>query len=104
MARLPPKISRILPGSQYDAAWSQRETAKEALQHLHRDHRESHQKAWVAQMKPQLVQAVAHWQEQLRTATSDRMHAQAKKEYQSAMFAYQQAVAQAPYTHNGTTP
>lgn len=88
----------------YDAAWAQREAARQELERLHRLHREADQKAWVAQMRPQLVETLAHWQEKLRTATSDRMHAQAKKEFQSAMYQYQQAVAQAPYTHNGTTP
>ena len=88
----------------YDEAWSQRESARQELQRLQRDHREGHQKAHVALNQPQLVQAVAHWQEQLRTATSDRMHAHAKKEYQSDMYQYNKAVAQAPYTPNGTTP
>ena len=88
----------------YDEAWSQRESALAELQRLQRDHREVHQKAHVALNQPQLVQAVAHWQEQLRTATSDRMHAHAKKEYQSAMYQYQQAVAQAPWSANGTSP
>ena len=88
----------------YDEAWRARETARAELGRLHRDHRETHQKAWVQQHRPELVQAVDHWQEHLRTATSDRAHAQAKKEYAAAMFAYQQAVAQAPYTSNGTAP
>jgi hypothetical protein len=86
----------------YDEAWAARAHARDTLAQLTRTHREGHQKAWVKAHRPALVQAVAQWQEAVRTATSDREHAHAKKEYQSAFFAYHQAVAQAPWRANGT--
>ena len=51
----------------------------------------------MATHQPELVETLAHWRERLRTAPSDRAHAEAKKNLQQATFDYERAVATAPW-------
>lgn len=88
----------------YDAAWQQRETARQALEQATQTHRRRHQEAWVAEHQPELVAQLFHWQEDTRTARDDRSFAHAKKELGAARMAYEQAVARAPWNQNGTYP
>jgi hypothetical protein len=88
----------------YDAAWQQRASARVHLAQMEKAHREGQQQAWVAQHRPELVRNLHHWQEQLRTATTDRMHAEAKKNYALLQLAYQQEVATAPISVNEESP
>jgi hypothetical protein len=87
----------------YDRAWQQREDARQQLAQLEKQHRRGLQERHVATHQPDLVAALDHWSERLRLATTDFQHAHAKKERDAANLAYQQAVARAPWTSNGTT-
>jgi hypothetical protein len=84
----------------YDAAWQTREQARAQLNQAVKTYQRSQQEQWVARHRPELVQNMHVWGERLRTATSDYMHAKAKKNHSLLRFAYEQAVAQAPV--NGT--
>lgn len=86
----------------YDYAWSQREDARQRREQAERLYRRQHQETYIARTRPELVANLAHWQEQLRTASNDRMHAEAKKNYGQVRFVYEQEVAQAPWNANGT--
>jgi hypothetical protein len=46
--------------------------------------------------QPALHESVEDWCEQLRLATTDRAHVQAKKELAAALFALHLAIGQAP--------
>jgi hypothetical protein len=87
----------------YDAAWQARASARAALERATREHRLGHQEAWVQVHHPELVRQRDYWQEELRTAKSDRQSMHAKKELSQALQAYHQAVHAAPWSSNGTT-
>ena len=87
----------------YDRAWREREDAKAELARVEAVHVRRHQEAWVARAHPELVAALAYWQEKLRTAPSDRMSAEAKKNVGEAQMAYEYAVRTAPWSSNGVT-
>jgi hypothetical protein len=86
----------------YDRAWQARDEARQRLEQVTKLYRHQHQEAYIARTRPELVANLFHWQEQLRTAPSDRMHAEAKKNYGMVRMTYEQAVAAAPWNANGT--
>jgi hypothetical protein len=85
----------------YRQAWTAYSNARAHLEQLERVYVRQSQEAWVRRTQPALVELVEHWREELRTATSDRMHAEAKKNLASALFTYHQAIASAPTGQNG---
>jgi hypothetical protein len=89
---------------EYHEAWQAVVQAQQALAQADRLHRRGHQEQWVATHQPGLAQDLADWRERLRTAASDRYHAEAKKNLALALQAYEQAVALAPYSPNGSHP
>jgi hypothetical protein len=80
----------------YDQSWQTREQARTALDQAVRVYRRQAAEAWVQRHRRELVANMHVWGEKLRTATSDYMHAEAKKNHSLLRFAYEQAVAQAP--------
>jgi len=86
----------------YDQAWAEREDARQRLEQAEKVHRRAHQEAWVQTHRPELCANLEHWAEQIRTAPSDRMHAEAKKNYQQVRMSYEREVLTAPWNANGT--
>ena len=80
----------------YRDAFAQRERCKDQLALVTRQHHRQRQENHVALHAPELLQQRDHWQYQVTHATSDRMHAEAKKNLQQATFNYERAVATAP--------
>lgn len=88
---------------EYDRCFQERADATLALTAATREHHRGHQQAWVEAHRPELVRHRDYWAEELRTATSDRMHAEAKRQFAAAQLAYQTALLTAPVPMNGTT-
>jgi cytochrome c1 len=85
----------------YKQAWQALLAAKAALAQVERVHLRAAQEQWVAASMPTLVANLAFWAESLRTAQSDRMHSETKKNYKKVRFAYEREVANAPIVTNG---
>jgi hypothetical protein len=81
----------------YRHAVGEWERCKDSLASAIRHYRRGKQERYVATHQPELVETLAHWRERLRTAPSDRAHAEAKKNLQQATFDYERAVATAPW-------
>ena len=79
----------------YHAAMAALERAKDHLASTVRKFRRERQEAHVQRHQPELRQQRDHWQHQVTHAISDRMHAEAKKNLQRAIFDYERAVATA---------
>jgi plasmid replication DNA-binding protein KfrA len=99
---LPEAMADVASAKQdYDRAWRQREDARADLARLHAVHVRKHQEAWVERHKPELVQARDYWHEKYLRAPSDRISAEAKKNFQEAQMQYEHTVRTAPT--NGTS-
>jgi hypothetical protein len=82
----------------YRRAMSEWERSRDELAHVKLRHHRQQQERHVHLHQPELLQQREHWQEKVRTAPSDRMNTEAKKNLQQAIFAYERAVALAPTT------
>jgi hypothetical protein len=85
----------------YDLAWREREDARAELARMEAQHLRGKQERWVLTHQPELLQQRDDWREKLRTAPTDRWHAEYKKNFQEAQMAYEYAVRTAPVSGEG---
>jgi hypothetical protein len=95
-ARDAAKHAALTAQRDYEAAWSQLLAAKATLTAAQTQGTRAAQEAWVKAHRPDLVLALQGTTAEIASATDERSRFVAKHEHQRAMFAYQQAVAQAP--------
>jgi hypothetical protein len=80
----------------YRRAMADWERSRDQLAHVRLTTERRQQEAWTDLHHPELRQEREHWQHQAQHATSDRMHAEAKKNLQQAIFNHERAIANAP--------